>query len=130
MEQARIVLNTRWLDASNTIIDISGEVTSAAESQLSEVYTRVTSEGAKRIIFNFTELDYMNSSGIGFLVTLLIRAQRQGQQLMAFGLNKHYNHIFELTRLNEAIEICPNELDILDVIKNHEAGQVVKKPSA
>ena len=46
----------------------------------------------------------MNSSGIGLLVTLLIRIQRQKQRLVAYGLTDHYIQIFELTRLNEAIE--------------------------
>jgi anti-sigma B factor antagonist len=40
---------------------------------------------------------------------LLIRVQRQKQQLAAFGLNDHYKQIFDLTRLNEAILIYPDE---------------------
>ena len=51
----------------------------------------------------------MNSSGIGLLVTLLLRVQRQKQQLRAFGLSEHYQQIFELTRLNEAIGIYDAE---------------------
>ena len=35
------------------------------------------------------------------LVTLLVRANRQRQRLVAFGLNEHYRQIFELTRLDE-----------------------------
>jgi anti-sigma B factor antagonist len=53
----------------------------------------------------------MNSSGIGLLVTLLIRAQRQKQKLLACGLNDHYRQIFELTRLNEAITIYSTEVE-------------------
>ncbi len=51
----------------------------------------------------------MNSSGIGLLVTMLIRVQRQKQQLLAYGLSDHYQQIFELTRLNEAIAIYESE---------------------
>jgi anti-sigma B factor antagonist len=43
------------------------------------------------------------------LVTLLIRVQRQKQRLLAFGLGEHYQQIFELTRLNEAILIFASE---------------------
>ena len=73
------------------------------------------------IILNFDGLEYMNSSGIGLLVTLLIRAQRQGQKLLAVGLNEHYQRIFQLTRLNEAIAIYPNEAQALASI-NHRAS--------
>jgi anti-sigma B factor antagonist len=51
----------------------------------------------------------MNSSGIGLLVTLLIRIQRQKQQLLAFGLSEHYRQIFDLTQLDKAIGIHASE---------------------
>jgi anti-anti-sigma factor len=70
-----------------------------------DAYTQASQNGTKGIILDFNNLDYMNSSGIGLLVTLLIRAKRQDQKLMAVGLSEHYQQIFELTRLNEAIAI-------------------------
>ena len=63
----------------------------------------------RAIVLGFTGLDYMNSGGIGLLVTLLVRAQRQGQRVLAFGLSDHYRQIFELTRLDEAVGIHDNE---------------------
>jgi anti-sigma B factor antagonist len=55
----------------------------------------------------------MNSGGIGLLVTLLVRANRLGQRLLAFGLSDHYTQIFELTRLDEAVGIHVDEPDAL-----------------
>ena len=51
----------------------------------------------------------MNSSGIGLLVTLLVRAHRNHQRMLAYGLTDHYRQIFELTRLDEAIAIHETE---------------------
>ena len=51
----------------------------------------------------------MNSGGIGLLVTLLVRASRHSQRLLAYGLSDHYRQIFELTRLDEAIGIHDDE---------------------
>lgn len=51
----------------------------------------------------------MNSGGIGRLVTLLIRAKRQGQRMLAVGLSDHYRQIFDLTRLNEAFGVYSDE---------------------
>ena len=62
---------------------------------------------------NFSDLEYMNSSGIGLLVTLLIRVNRQKQRLLAYGLSDHYRQIFDLTRLDEAIGIFNGESDAL-----------------
>ena len=72
-------------------------------------YEEASRERASSIILNFTGLDYMNSSGIGLLVTMLIRTQRKKQALLAYGLSEHYRQIFDLTRLNEAIGIYANE---------------------
>jgi anti-sigma B factor antagonist len=79
------------------IVDIRGDVTGDANA----------------IVLNFTELAYMNSGGIGLLVTLLVRANRHSQQLLAFGLSEHYRQIFELTRLDEAVGIHDTESDAL-----------------
>ena len=109
MPEAKIVLNVRYPCRDVSIIDIEGEVTAFGEPVLMEAYSQASSEGVRSIVLNFSRLEYMNSGGIGLLVTLLIRAQRQGQRLCAFGLNAHYQQIFQLTRLSEAITIFEDE---------------------
>jgi anti-sigma B factor antagonist len=109
MSKANVTMSVRSVGATTAVIDIKGEINAFAENILMDAYTQATSAGARTIILNFTALDYMNSSGIGLLVTLLIRIQRQKQRLLAFGLSEHYRQIFELTRLNEAILIYRDE---------------------
>ena len=50
--------------------------------RLMDAYGRAAGDGVRGIVLDFTGLDYMNSSGIGLLVTLLVRAQREDQQLL------------------------------------------------
>jgi len=109
MTKANVTMAVRMAKDSAAIIDINGEINAFAENVLMDAYNLASNNGAQSILLNFTRLDYMNSSGIGLLVTLLIRVQRQKQTLMAFGLNEHYQQIFELTRLNEAIRIYTDE---------------------
>ncbi len=56
------------------IVDIQGDVTAGSEDRLMDAYT--SAGDAKAIVLNFSDLAYMNSGGIGLLVTLLIRANR------------------------------------------------------
>jgi anti-sigma B factor antagonist len=98
----------RKLNDQASVLDIQGEVTAAAETALMDAYAQ-TGTQVRSVILNFTDLVYMNSSGIGLLVTLLIRINRQKQRLLAFGLSDHYRQIFELTRLDEAISIFGTE---------------------
>ncbi len=108
---ATVNLNThvRKVNDHLTVIDIQGEVTGFAESILMNAYLQASNGMNHAILLNFSTLDYMNSSGIGLLVTLLVRAQRQKQKLMACGLGEHYRQIFELTRLSEAIGLYSSE---------------------
>lgn len=87
------------------VISIEGQITGASEAVLMGAYSEVTGRGATAVVLDFVGLDYMNSSGIGLLVTILIRAQRARQRLLACGLTDHYREIFQLTRLDEAIAI-------------------------
>jgi anti-sigma B factor antagonist len=109
MPETSIKMDVRNASSTASIIDIHGDMTAAAEDILMQAYAEANTPTTRTIILNFSDLDYMNSSGIGLLVTLLIRVNRQKQQLRAYGLSEHYVHIFELTRLNEAIGICNTE---------------------
>lgn len=91
------------------ILRIAGDITSGSEPELMKAYTQASDAGATAIVLDFSGLEYMNSGGIGLLVTLLVRAQRGGQRLMAVGLSEHYRQILSLTRLDEAIEIHDDE---------------------
>jgi anti-sigma B factor antagonist len=99
------------LDRSGAVatLRIAGDVTSASEGELMTGFTRAVEDGARAVVLDFSGLEYMNSGGIGLLVTLLVRAQRGGVRLLASGLSDHYREILALTRLDEAIEIHADE---------------------
>ncbi len=113
MPQANVVMNVRPINAAVGIIDIQGEVSAFAETVLMEAYAEASTPTTRTIILNFSGLEYMNSRGIGLIVTLLIRVNRQKQRLLVFGLSEHYRHIFEITRLSDAIKIYDTEDEAL-----------------
>jgi anti-sigma B factor antagonist len=109
MPEAATTFDVRSAGNGVRVIDIKGDITAQSEEVLMDAYNRASESGAKAIVLNFSGLDYMNSGGIGLLVTLLVRAQRQRQGVLAFGLSEHYRTIFELTRLDEAVGIHDTE---------------------
>ena len=118
MTQVKVTVNVRKVNDASSVVDIVGEVNAFAENALMDAYTVASTAGCRAIILNVSGLEYMNSGGIGLLVTLLIRVNRQGQRLMAIGLSEHYRHIFELTRLNEAIPVFDSEDEALSAALN------------
>lgn len=113
MEHATVAFKVRQVDEHVAVIAIDGDVTPASEDALMHAYGEAASSGASAVVLDFSGLAYMNSGGIGLLVTLLVRARRGNQRLLAFGLSEHYREILSLTRLDEAIEIHPTEAEAL-----------------
>jgi anti-sigma B factor antagonist len=105
-------LDVRVIGDGVSVIEIGGEITRESELALADAYERAA-QGANTIILAFDRLEYMNSSGIGLLVTLLVRAKRNHQRILACGLSDHYRQIFELTRLDEVISIHDSEDDAI-----------------
>ena len=125
MSQTHVSMEVRIIDERISIIAVLGELSSFAESALMDAYMQAcapTSDNAAdkdarrspvAILFDFRQMDYMNSSGIGLLVTLLVRMNRLKQRMLAYGLSEHYQQIFAITRLDEAIGIFDTEPEAL-----------------
>ncbi|HSD81698.1 MAG TPA: STAS domain-containing protein [Solirubrobacteraceae bacterium] len=115
MPEAATTLEVREPSEHARVIEIKGDITAASEDLLMEAYGRAGGAGVRAIVLSFAGLDYMNSGGIGLLVTLLVRAQRQHERVLAYGLSDHYRQIFELTRLDEAVSIHASEAEALEM---------------
>ena len=102
-------IEVRRLSPSASSIAIDGDFIWGTEPALMDAYAQASDDATRSIVLDFTELAYLTGGGIGLLVTLLVRVQRQGQRLQAFGLSEHYRQIFELTRLDDAIGIHNSE---------------------
>ena len=113
MPDAATSFDVREVSETTRVIDIRGDITAQSEDVLMDAYGRANGDGVRAVVLNFTGLDYMNSGGIGLLVTVLVRAQRQRQRVLAYGLSDHYRQIFELTRLDEAVGIHDSEDEAL-----------------
>ena len=104
-----VSISVRKINDQVNAIDIGGELTSFAEDELTSAINQANTDEVSCILLNFRDLSYMNSSGIGLLVTTLIRLGRQDKSLVAVELSDHFRQLFELTKLNEAIHIYDTE---------------------
>ena len=113
MPQANIVMNVRRVSSTTSIIDIQGDLSAFAEPVLMDAYTQASSPTTRIIMLNFTGLAYMNSSGIGLLVTLLIRINRQKQHLLCFGLSEQHLTGGHDAPMGDAIKLYDTEPEAL-----------------
>ena len=95
------------------IVDLEGEIDSFAEDVLNAAYAEAESRDANVILLNFSKVDYINSTGIALIVSLLARARKSKRRLLASGLSDHYVEIFEITRLVDFMNVFPDEASAL-----------------
>ena len=100
------------MDAHTRVIDVCGELTGDAENAILNAYAQTDGDATHLVVLNFKQLSYMNSSGVGLLITLVVRARRQGKKLAAVALPEHFKKILLLTRLNEALPIYDSQSDL------------------
>ena len=109
----KAIFRVRKPNPQVSLIEVEGQVTAFVEDLLMNAYNEAIQDNPTVIIFDFNQMNFINSSGIGLLVTLLVRSRRNNQQLFAFGLNEHFEYVFTLTRLNEVIRLFETEEEAL-----------------
>ncbi|HEU0027526.1 MAG TPA: STAS domain-containing protein [Ktedonobacterales bacterium] len=95
------------------ILDLHGEINGFAEEALNQAYAEAESVRPDTILLNFSDVDYINSTGIALIVGLLARARKQHIPLRACGLSDHYMEIFTITRLADFMGLYGDEASAL-----------------
>lgn len=109
MSEGKLTATVRKISPYASAIDIQGEISSLSEKALSEAYEKAIQGNIRTVIFNFQGMAYMNSLGIGTLVTMIIHARRQGKHIAGYGLSEHYRNLFSLTRIDQVIPIYDSQ---------------------
>src|SRR5262249_1301144 len=98
---------------SSTVIDLRGEINTAATDALNASYAEAEQHNPEVVVLNFAGVDYINSTGIALIVGLLAKARAAHRRLVACGLSEHYVEIFQITRLSDFMTMFPNEASAL-----------------
>jgi len=93
-----------------SILDLEGNVIMGGGSALlRETIRRLVGQGKNRILLNFGEVKYLDSSGIGELMASLVSLNRQGGQLGFCNLTERVSEVMELSSLISIFEIFDSE---------------------
>jgi len=88
-----------------TVIVVDGEVTVGNRGELKETVLEQLAGGGRAFVIDFAKTGYIDSSGLGVLVTLSKRIRETGGTLRLAGLNQDLRALFELTRLDTLFQI-------------------------
>jgi anti-anti-sigma factor len=93
------------------VLALHGDVNASAEAALQGAYAEATSGNAGAVVLDFSDVEYINSTGIALIVGLLAQARAREVEVRATGLSDHYREIFEITRLADFMTIEEGEHD-------------------
>ncbi len=96
-------------NAGVVVLDMHGEVDGSADDALNAAYAQATAQNPDRVLLNFDQVSYINSTGIALIVGLLAEARQAGRTILASGLTDHYKEIFEITRIADFLSIFDDE---------------------
>jgi len=93
-----------------TILDLSGRITLGEGSvQLRDQVRDLLSKGQKRILLNLGDVNYIDSSGIGELVSAFTTVRNQGGELKLLNLTKKVHDLLQITKLYTVFDIHDDE---------------------
>jgi anti-sigma B factor antagonist len=100
---------TRQVDGV-TIVDISGRIVLGEESAaLRELVCDLLSKGHKKILFNLGNVHYIDSSGLGHLVSAFTSVRKQDGELKLLNLTNKVHDLMQITRLYTVFDIMDDE---------------------
>ncbi|KAB2859622.1 MAG: hypothetical protein F9K46_11020 [Anaerolineae bacterium] len=109
-----------FLDFPRDVIAQTRESAYAAFNQLSVSKVEI-------VAMNFETSDYLNSAGIGLVISLVEDANRAGRRVFAYGLSSHYRKLFSMVGLTERLSLVANEQAMRDKLNPPPPPEEVKK---
>ena len=92
-----------------TVLRFSGDITSASQPAILGTYEGLP-DTVKRILLDFSKVEYLNSSGIALVIQMLIAASKRGQTIRTFGLSPHFQKVFTMVGITKYTSLHPDQV--------------------
>jgi anti-sigma B factor antagonist len=93
-----------------SVIDVSGRITlGEGSSTLRDALREMVTKGQKKILLNLGEVSYIDSSGIGELVSAFTTVTNSGGQLKLLNLTKRVKDLLQITKLYTVFDVHETE---------------------
>lgn len=108
-----MTFKTNRTDAGITVVKVEGQLVVGNRQELKELVHDAVERGDRKFLFDFTPTAYIDSSGLGALVSISKRVREAGGDLRLAGLNEDLRSLFELTKLDTLFPIAGSAAEAL-----------------
>ncbi len=102
-------------EGDSVVVDLAGDINGFAAEELEATTDAALAKEPQRLVLNFTNTSFINSTGIALIVETLGKSRAARVPVVACGLSDHYREIFEITRLVDFMNIAADEGAALSV---------------
>jgi anti-sigma B factor antagonist len=88
------------------VVDVEGQLIVGNRQELKQKVLEELEKGQRKFIIDFEKTGYIDSSGLGVLVSLSKKIREQGGELRLANLNEDLRTLFELTKLDTLFQIA------------------------
>jgi len=88
------------------VVDVDGQLIVGNRQELKQMILDEVEKGERKFLVDFTHTGYIDSSGLGVLVSLSKKIREQGGELRLSTLNEDLRTLFELTKLDSLFRIA------------------------
>jgi len=97
-----------------TVVEVEGQLIVGNRQELKQKVLEDLEGGARKFVIDFSETGYIDSSGLGVLVSLSKKIREKGGELRLSNLNEDLRTLFELTKLDTLFRIADNKAAALE----------------
>ncbi len=102
-----------------TIVDLSGQIKlGEGASVLRDTVKHLLGKGQKKILLNLGDINYIDSSGIGELVSAFTSVRKDGGELKLLRLTKKVNDLLQITKLYTVFHVLDDEAEAVATFDN------------
>ena len=96
------------------VLRLAGDIGRSAADDLASAFRGACGTGAQTIALDFSEVSYLNSTGIAIVIGILSEARTAGLAMLGWGLSDHFMEIFEISRIVEFIAMYQDQTTALE----------------
>jgi anti-sigma B factor antagonist len=100
-------------EAAAAVIELHGDLSADGDAAIKDAYHGAVASGREAVLFNLAGAQYINTSGISVLISVVMEAKQQGVTVVVAGASPHYRKVLDLVRFSTFVSMFDDEAEAL-----------------
>ena len=112
------MINNVRQENGTTIVELSGRIDATTAGDVKAQLVELIASGQSRLVLNLRDVGFIDSTGLGMLVSCLRRCRAKGGELLLAEMPEFARSIFDLTRVSRVFRIEESEAEAVQALRD------------